>query len=237
MLYSSFPGTSRNTTYQQVTGLPKGVPITHANLCNLISWHIEEYNISAGDRATLIAAPAFDASAWELWPYLSAGASVHIPNHETRLDPVALVKWLRKERITHSFLPTPLAEAVLTRNWPRETKLRVLLTGGDRLSRWKPKGLPFRLVNHYGPTENTVVSTCTEVTSGNGSSTTPPIGKPISNTKAVVMDARLRPAPIGVPGELLVGGAQLAAGYWNRAELSAVSFVADPYSRNSKSRL
>src|SRR5262245_1717384 len=81
------------------TGTPKGVCITHASLCNLIRWHQQAYEVSPADRATQIAGPAFDASVWELWPYLTAGASVHIPNEATRLDAARLVRWLIEEQI------------------------------------------------------------------------------------------------------------------------------------------
>ena len=180
------------------TGQPKGVAVTHASLCNLVHWHRRAYEVTPADRATQIAGPAFDASVWELWPYLTAGASVHIPDDGTRLDPVRLVAWLAQQRITLSFLPTPLAEAALRERWPRESVLRVLLTGGDRLTQRPAQTLPFRLVNHYGPTENTVVSTCAEVQSSDALCGPPPIGRPLPNTRAYVVDGELQPVPIGV---------------------------------------
>ena len=89
--------------------------------------------MTAADRATQIASPAFDASVWEIWPYLTAGARVHLVDEATRLDPGRLVQWLDEQRISLSFLPTPLAEAVLRETWPRHSALRVISTGGDRL--------------------------------------------------------------------------------------------------------
>ena len=219
------------------TGRPKGVPITHASLFNLICWHQQAYEVTPADRATQIAGPAFDASVWEIWPYLTAGASVHIPDEATRLDPGRLLRWLIEQRITLSFLPTPLAEAALRESWPEDGALRVLLTGGDRLSQRPAHKLPFRLINHYGPTENTVVSTCAEVQASDTSSAAPPIGRPLPNTRAYVLDPHLQPVPVGVPGELLVGGVQLAAGYLNRPELSAEKFIADPFSATPGARL
>jgi amino acid adenylation domain-containing protein len=218
------------------TGRPKGVPIRHASLCNLIYWHQQAYQVSPADRATQIAGPGFDASVWELWPYLTAGASVHIPEEATRLNAARLVHWLAEQGITLSFLPTPLAEAVLREPWPATAALRVLLTGGDRLNQRPARPLPFRLVNHYGPTENTVVSTWAEVDAGPGN-TAPPIGRPLPNTQAYIVDRHLQPVPIGVPGELLLGGAQLTPGYWQRPDLSAEKFVADPFGAKAGGRL
>ena len=218
------------------TGRPKGVPIKHASLFNLICWHQQAYEVSPADRATQIAGPAFDASVWEIWPYLTAGASVHIPDDSTRLDAGLLVRWLAEQQITLAFLPTPLAEAALRERWPRNSALRVLLTGGDRLSQRSTQKLPFRLVNHYGPTENTVVSTCAEVKEGT-SNAAPPIGRPLPNTQAYVVDQHLQPLPIGVPGELLVGGVQLTSGYLNRPELTAEKFIPNPFSAEPAARL
>ena len=219
------------------TGRPKGVPITHRSLFNLMRWHQRAYEVTPADRATQIAGPAFDASAWEIWPYLTAGASVHIPNEEIRLDPGRLVRWLIEQRITLTFLPTPLAEAALRESWPQTSALRVLLTGGDKLNHRPVHKLSFRLINHYGPTENTVVSTCAEVSAQDASHSAPAIGRPLPNTRAYVLDSQLQPVPIGVPGELLVGGVQLASGYWNRPELTAEKFVPDPFSGEVGARL
>ena len=189
------------------------------------------------DRATQIAGPAFDASVWEIWPYLTAGASVHIPDDSTRLDAGLLVRWLAERQITLTFLPTPLAEAALRESWPQAAALRVLLTGGDKLNQRPTQKLPFRLVNHYGPTENTVVSTCVEVEAKGTSNAAPPIGRPLPNTQAYVLDRHLQPMPIGVPGELLVGGVQLTSGYWNRPDLTAEQFISNPFHTEPGARL
>jgi amino acid adenylation domain-containing protein len=219
------------------TGRPKGVPIKHASLFNLIYWHQQAYDVKPADRATQIAGPAFDGSVWEVWPYLTAGASVHIPDDSTRLDTGLMVRWLAERQITLSFLPTPLAEAALREHWPETSTLRVLLTGGDKLNQWPAQQLSFRLVNHYGPTENTVVSTCAEVHTQSASNAAPPIGRPLPNTRAYVLDRHLQPVPIGVPGELLLGGAQLTPGYWNRPDLTAEQFIPDPFSTEPRARL
>jgi amino acid adenylation domain-containing protein len=213
------------------TGQPKGVPIRHRALANLVAWHQQAYAVTPADRATQLASPAFDACVWELWPYLAAGASIHIPDSEVRISPNRLVRWLAGRRITLSFLPTPLAEATMDETWPQEISLRAILTGGDRLRRWPGRRLPCPLVNHYGPTESTVVATWTTVPPESDGHAAPAIGRPIANTEAYVLDAHRQPVPIGVPGELYLGGTGLTDGYHGRPELTAEKFVPDPFSR------
>ncbi len=206
------------------TGQPKGVQIEHRALLNLVTWHQGAYQVSSDDRATQLASPAFDASVWEIWPYLTAGASVHIPDEETRLSPALLWSWLAANKITLSFLPTPLAEAVMNEPWPPGLVLRALLTGGDTLKRRPPADFPCEVINHYGPTESAVVATCGTV-SAVGAGGRPTIGRPIANTTAYVLDRALQPVPIGVAGELYIGGESLARGYLNRPELNADKFI------------
>ena len=213
------------------TGTPKGVEIEHQGLLNLVRWHQEQYQVRSEDRATQLAGLSFDASVWELWPYLTAGASVHVPDEKTRLNPDELVQWLAGEKITLAFLPTPLAEALLDGAWPKGMALRALLTGGDRLHRYPRKKLPFQLVNHYGPTENSVVTTAAVIEFRQECDDAPPIGRPIANTRLYVLDARMRPVPVGVPGELYIAGAGLARGYLNQPKLTAEKFVANPFSK------
>jgi non-ribosomal peptide synthetase component F len=146
------------------TGLPKGTELRHGSLSNLCAWHLRAYGLGPDDRTTLLAGPSFDASVWELWPALTAGASLHVPPPDVARNPPVLLAWLAERRITVTFLPTPLAEAVLAemvlaKTGPDGLCLRTLLTGGDRLSRRPVARLPFELVNHYGPTESTVVAT------------------------------------------------------------------------------
>jgi amino acid adenylation domain-containing protein len=217
------------------TGRPKGVEISQAGLVNLIVWHQRAYDLTAADRSTLVAGAGFDASVWEIWPCLAAGASLHVPDAETRATPARLLAWMAAEGVTVSFLPTPLAEAALDLAPPAGLALRVLLTGGDRLRRLPAPGLPFVLVNHYGPTENTVVATAAPV--GPASPAPPPIGGPIANTRVHLVDRDLRRVPAGVAGELLVAGAGLARGYRGRPELTAESFVPDPWAEEPGGRL
>jgi amino acid adenylation domain-containing protein len=219
------------------TGEPKGVELTHSGLLNLVFWHCRTYQVTPSDRATQLAGVGFDASVWELWPYLCSGASIHIPDEAARLLPDKLRDWLVERKITLTFVPTPLAEAMIALPWPSDAALRTMLTGGDRLTLHLPLSLPFSLVNHYGPTECTVVTTCANVSSGPERTKAPPIGRPIDNAKVYILDAHLQPVPIGVPGELHIGGLGLARGYHNRPELTAEKFIANPFSPDSEARL
>ncbi len=210
------------------TGMPKGTELGHRGLSNLAAWHRRTYDLGPADRTTLLAGPGFDASVWETWAALTAGASLHIPQRDVVLAPDALLRWMAEEGITVSFLPTPLAEAVLAEPLPKELALRWLLTGGDRLTRRPAPGLPYTLVNHYGPTESTVVATAGPVASGGERA--PEIGSPIANTRVYVLDRSLRPVPVGVAGEVCLAGEGLARGYRHRPELTAERFVPDPCS-------
>lgn len=206
------------------TGVPKGVEVEHRSLVNLISWHQRAYQVTTDDRASLLANPAFDASAWELWPYLTAGASVHIPEDETTKFPARLMTWFSERDITLAFVPTPMAEAMFEETWPKRCALRAILTGGDRLHHAPPENFPGPLINHYGPTENTVVTTCQTILPSHDNSA-PAIGRSISNTKVFILNEQLQPVPVGVPGELCIDGVGLARGYLNRPELTARAFI------------
>lgn len=219
------------------TGQPKGVQINHRGLLNLVYWHQQAYNVRPSDRATQVASMAFDACVWEIWPYLASGASLHICNREDRQFPEALRDWLLRQQITICFLPTPLAEKVLDLAWPATADLRLLLTGGDILYRYPSKALPFTLVNHYGPTEATVVASAGIVEESTEGRHTPPIGRPIANTRIYVLDEALQLVPVGVPGELCIAGTGLARGYLLRPDLTAERFIPNPLSKESGERL
>jgi amino acid adenylation domain-containing protein len=218
------------------TGAPRGVEITHRSLANLVSWHQRTYAVTAEDRATQVSSPAFDASVWELWPYLCAGASIHIAEDGAIAQPSRLLEWMIASGITLSFLPTPLAEAVLAEPGISRLRVRALLTGGDRLHVSPSAGLPFPLFNHYGPTENTVVSTFARVVAPADGSP-PPIGRPIDNTKAFVLDSRMNLVAPGVSGELCLAGEGLARGYRNLPEQTRERFLENEKIRKYAPRL
>ena len=220
------------------TGQPKGVEITHASLRNLIQWHIRAFHVTASDRASHQANLGFDAAVWEVWPYLTVGASVLIPDDKLRTDPEQMRNWLVDNKITITFLPTPLAEHMIALEWPNNTALRTLLTGGDVLRHRPRPGLPFSLVNNYGPTEFTVVATSAAVApSGPGRLSAPSIGVPIDQAQAYILDEQMKPAADGTVGDLYLGGAGLARGYRNHPELTAKMFVRNPFSAGPGSRL
>jgi amino acid adenylation domain-containing protein len=207
------------------TGQPKGVEITHGNLLNLVNWHNAEFAIGASDRATQIAGPGFDAAVWEIWPYLAAGASIHLPPAQARVSPVQLRDWLIARQITVTFVPTVLTEQVLRLSWPAAIHLRILLTGGDALHSYPLPGTPFQVVNNYGPTECTVVATSGIVTAMQPNHSAPSIGQPILNTSIHLLGEDGKEVPAGEAGELYITGPSVGRGYRNRPELTAEKFV------------
>lgn len=218
-------------------GHPKGVQITHAALLNLVQWHLRAFDIVPADRASQLASVSFDAAVWELWPYLVAGSSVHFCDDTTRLTHESLQDWLLTERISISFVPTALAERLMTMEWPSGCALRVLLTGADTLHRYPAPGLPFAVVNNYGPTECTVVATSGQVLPNDHPDRKPTIGRPIDNVQIHILDDDLRPVPTGQIGEVYIGGAGLARGYRNRPDLDREKFIPNPFSVTSNERL
>jgi amino acid adenylation domain-containing protein len=211
------------------TGTPKGVAIRHDSLRNLVEWHNRSFGVKPTDIATQLASIGFDAAVWELWPHLVAGASVHVVDDEVRSDPDRLRDWLVREGVTISFIPTPLAERMMKLPWPDRASLRFLLTGADTLHHHPPVGLPFAVVNNYGPTECTVVATSAIIPPQEGASGLPPIGRPIDNTRIYILDANRKQVPAGQLGEIYIGGVALARGYLNDPELTAQRFIANPF--------
>ncbi|GAA3736770.1 non-ribosomal peptide synthase/polyketide synthase [Streptomyces tremellae] len=210
------------------TGTPKGVVVTHRGLAAFAAAEAEHYQVAGGDRVLAFATPSFDASVLELCASLPHGARLVVPEQGPLLGD-RLARVLRAERITHTLLP-PAALATLPPGTPGTLPaLKTLIVGADAcgadlVARWAPH---HRMVNSYGPTEATVVATWSAPLVPDG--TAPPIGRPLPAAGARVLDARLRPVPDGVPGELWLTGPGLARGYLGRAGLTAARFTADPY--------
>ena len=219
------------------TGQAKAVQLTYKGLLNLIDWHRRAFSITSEDRASQVASFGFDAAVWEVWPYLTVGASVHFPNSDTRGSANNLRDWLVQQRITVSFVPTAMAESLIGLDWSTETSLRYLLTGADVLHRYPSDKLPFVLINNYGPTECTVVATSGAVLPQQASDERPTIGRPIDNVQIHILDESGEPVPAGDVGELYIGGSGLARGYLNRPEQTAECFVANRFSELPGERL
>ncbi|HEV2735072.1 MAG TPA: amino acid adenylation domain-containing protein, partial [Longimicrobiaceae bacterium] len=219
------------------TGRPKGVVITHGALLSLVHWHRRELGVTAADRGTLLAAPGFDASMWELWLYLACGAAlVPVEDEEVRASPAALRDFVLARGVTGAFATTPLAEALLALEWPADAPLRTLISGGDALRSRPAADAPFTLVNVYGPTETTVVATAGAVAPEDGGRA-PDLGRAVDNARPYLLDRWLGPVPPGAAGELYVGGAGVSRGYSGRPDLTAERFLPDPLSPAGGARM
>ncbi|HEX4715301.1 MAG TPA: amino acid adenylation domain-containing protein, partial [Ktedonobacteraceae bacterium] len=210
------------------TGLPKGVMVEHKNLANLIAAQIKALGLAPTSRTLQFAPFSFDASVFEIFPALCAGASLLLRRQSEANDTASMQQFLRDKAISHVTLPAAVL-ASFSDDVPLPA-LQTLVLAGDVLpphlaARWRSCR---RLFNAYGPTESTVCATMHLCTDEYDVSV--PIGKPISNTRIYILDAHGQPAPIGVAGEIYIGGESVARGYLNRPELTAQRFLKDPFS-------
>ncbi|ATL28461.1 Siderophore biosynthesis non-ribosomal peptide synthetase modules, Bacillibactin synthetase component F [Streptomyces formicae] len=210
------------------SGRPKGVVVGHAGVVNLARDHIARLGIDGGSRLLQFASPSFDAAVADMWPAWLAGAALVLGSAE-RLTPGSQLSELMAEcGVSHATLP-PATLPVLAEAGGLPEGMTLVVAGeacSAEVARTWSRGR--RMVNIYGPTEATVASTSSEPLSPEMAGVTP-IGRPVWNTRAHVLDDRLRPVPVGTPGELYLAGAQLARGYLNRPALTAERFVADPF--------
>ncbi|TCK00105.1 non-ribosomal peptide synthase/polyketide synthase [Nocardia alba] len=219
------------------TGRPKGVVVPHANVIALLDNTARHFDFGPSDVWTMFHSYAFDFSVWELWGALLSGGSIVLVDYFTSRSPEQFRDLLRTERVT-VLNQTPsafyqLIAADLAAPAPTEYALRTVIFGGEalepqRLAGWFARypDSP-RLVNMYGITETTVHASYREITPNTGSASV--LGGAIAGLTVRVLDSRLRPVPLGVPGEIYVSGTQLARGYLGRPDLTASRFVADPY--------
>jgi amino acid adenylation domain-containing protein len=211
------------------TGVPKGIMVTHRNLLNAVTWFMHAYELREGDRTSQFIGPGFDPTVFEIWGTLAAGATLHIVLESTKYDPAQFRDWLVANRIHVSVLTTQVVEALVALPWPADTTLRAVLAGGDKLTRFPPPSLPFEVVNNYGPTETTVVSIAAAVPKLENPSGLPSIGRPIFNTQVYLLDRHMQLVPVGVPGEIYIGGEGVAKGYVGRPDLTRERFVENPF--------
>lgn len=211
------------------TGEPKGVMVEHRNLVNLCYWHASSFEVDANSRGTLFSGVGFDASVWEIFPYLINGSSLYpIKNDEIRLNINEFSNFIKNNKISHCYLPSAICNEVA--NSEIDFNNVKFLTGGEALKIDTPSNI--EIYNNYGPTENTIVSTFYKIKPneiGNIS-----IGRPISNTQIYILDEEFNIVPIGVSGKLYISGAGLTRGYLNKPELTAEKFLDNPFENGTK---
>ena len=211
------------------TGLPKGVQITQRNIVNFLNGMADTPGLSSEDRLLAITTLCFDISLLELFLPLTVGATVVIASQTDTADGFALKTLLDTHDITLMQATPATWRLLLQAGWQGKPNLRVLC-GGEALERDLAESLATRaaeLWNMYGPTETTVWSACHRYSAEDSFIS---VGTPVANNRLYVLDAALQVVPQGVPGELWIGGDGVARGYWQRDELNAERFVADPYS-------
>lgn len=239
---SAVPMRSENPAYvlytSGSTGTPKGVVMTAGGLANLIRWHGRVFGAVPGTRTAQFAAATFDVSVQEIAGALLHGKTLMLCPSEVRRDPPALAAWCRDHRIQEFFAPNLVLDALATA--VRETgielpELTTVVQAGEALLpstdlvEFFDTSSGRGLYNNYGPTETHVVTTFALGTDTADWPTNVPIGEPITNTRAYVLDGRLTPTPVGVAGELYIGGSGLARGYLGRQGLTSERFIADPH--------
>jgi amino acid adenylation domain-containing protein len=223
------------------TGRPKGVMVCHRGVCNYLHWRRDYFPLTEADRLLQKASVSFDDSVWEIFEPLMVGARLVLALPGGHRDAAYLVRVIAEQEITAiSFVPSMLQLFLEEQGIEKCQRLRRVTTGAEVL----PVELQERffarmaadLYNGYGPTEATIAATFWACKRGDHPRTVP-IGRPIANTRIYLLDSKLQPVPIGVPGELHIGGAGVARGYLNRDDLTAARFIADPFSDKKGARL
>jgi amino acid adenylation domain-containing protein/non-ribosomal peptide synthase protein (TIGR01720 family) len=223
------------------TGLPKGVAVPHRAVARLVC-NSDFVLLGDADRVAQASSASFDAATFEIWGALLNGAVLIGVERNVTLSPRRLARFLQAERITALFLTTALFNQI-ARDAPNAfAPVRHVLFGGEAVDPQSVRlvlqaGGPERLLHVYGPTENTTFSTWHLVDAVPAGATTVPIGRAIANSQVYVLDRHLSPVPVGVSGELYVGGDGVALGYLNRPELTPERFVPDPFSTRAEAKL
>ena len=232
------------------TGKPKGVMITHRGLVNHNLAIAKQYDLEKSDRVLQFSSMSFDIIVEELFPSWLVGSTVVVRTEEMLSSTTNFLQFIEREQVTILNLPTAfwheLVNGLSLLKKPLPSGLRLVIVGGEKASRsvystWlQLVGENIRWLNSYGPTETTVTATVYDPAAdpeSDRSLSEIPIGRPIANTQVYILDRQLQPVPIGVPGELYIGGAGLGRGYLNRPDLTADKFIRNPFSDNSTARL
>ncbi|MFH0341843.1 MAG: amino acid adenylation domain-containing protein [Chromatiales bacterium] len=229
------------------TGTPKGVMVEHRSLANYSEYAAVEYGLRADDRVLQFASLNFDASAEEIYPCLIRGATLVLRDDDMLASAAQFFENCREWQLTVLSLPTAwwhdITASVIPERLAIPRSLRLVIIGGEaaaaeRLASWQQwTGSRIELINTYGPTEATVVATRWKAPQAINNLAAVPIGRPIASTQIYILDPHLNPVPIGVPGELHIGGVGLARGYLNRPELTKEKFIPNPFSEDLDSRL
>jgi amino acid adenylation domain-containing protein len=223
------------------TGRPKGVAVSHRAVNRLLI-NTDYVNLGSNDVIAQVSNCSFDAATFEIWGALLHGARLVGIKTDVAISPKEFAAQIQQKKISALFLTTALFNQI-ARELPTAFKnVRHLLFGGEAVDpRWVAEvlkhGPPERLLHVYGPTETTTFASCYLVKSIPEGATTIPIGRPIGNTEVYLLDRHLHPVPIGVPGELYIGGDGVARGYLNLPDLTAEKFIPNPYSDDPKARL
>ena len=223
------------------TGRPKGVCVPHRGISRLVM-NTNYICLAPSDRIANASNSSFDAATFEIWGALLNGACLVGLLKQDLLSPKKLTEQLLKKRISVLFLTTALFNQIVAEEPSAFRSLDSLLFGGEAVDpKWVRTLLrnspPKRLLHVYGPTENTTFTTWHEVKHLEDEASTVPIGKPISNTAVYILDRHMKPTPVGIPGELYIGGDGLAKGYYNRPELTSRKFVSNPFSVEKDEKL
>jgi amino acid adenylation domain-containing protein len=225
------------------TGRPKGVAMPHGALSVLLRWQVERWGGDATMRTLQLASLSFDVSFQEMFATWWAGGTLVLVDEWTRRDPDGLAAHMRAERTERCFLPFAALQALAGAADPHLPDLRDVVTAGEAL-RITPQLRAFfhanpraRLENQYGPTETHVVAAQALEGSADRWEALPPVGRPVAGTRLYVLDATLRTAPAGAPGELYAAGASLARGYLGRPALTAERFLPDPHAPEPGARM
>ncbi|HLP47041.1 MAG TPA: amino acid adenylation domain-containing protein [Candidatus Kapabacteria bacterium] len=229
------------------TGRPKGGLLTHRNIVNYVSWFTHMTEITAKDRTILTSSYSFDLGYSIFLGSLATGGELHLIPKESYINPEKLLNYINNKRISYLKMTPSLFSVIVNSNlFSMDTcsSLRLLVLGGEEINTPDVEKVHkicdhIKFMNHYGPTETTIgcISRFIDFTKFEEYKENPTIGKPIDNTHICILDKHFRLLPVGVPGELFIGGAGVAAGYLNRPELTAEKFVTLPANKDLGSPL